>query len=252
MKKKYLLPLLLSVPFLMSNAPAPFPSMITYIDVETSCNYLYEQEGKYFYQVNHFNKGGSYADINRNTYSYSRIDSPLFEDYLLAPNKTESYIISLNEETDTEYIASRYEAMTYTTLDENATFTDVSIVKEGNDYILKTNINGLGDYYYDAVLEIEYEGIDYAFSVSLNGKRNVRVSEDKNLDTSKIIIKNVKAYRSTYNTYKGGSIITAIIYIFAIALGLTLLLGITAAIVVPLAIRSKRRKRMKQNNNENR
>lgn len=250
MKKKYLLPLLLSVPFLMANSPAPYPDKEKYNQVETTCSFLYEKEGKYFYQVSHYNKGELYASFNSNNYSNSRIDTPLFEDWLLAPNKTESYIISLNGEINTKYIASRYEAMAYTTLDENATFTQINIVKEGNDYLLKAEINGLGDSYNDAVLEIEYEGVDYAFSVSLNGKRNVRVSEDKNLDTSKIVIRNAKVYRSLYATYKGGKIITGIIYVFLIAIGLTLVLGIAAAIVIPLAIRSKRRKRIQQYYNE--
>lgn len=253
MKKQLLLPLLCLSPLLMANSPAPMPSDEPYDDINVNCTYLGEDGDFFRYQIDLENKGDKYTGIKTPNglavdghYFYIRnIEGQLFNNELVSPHTSKSYIVT----TDTKYTIDdemKWYSWTYSFIDEEVTFNNPTFKKVSNlTYQLKTDDTQFGDYYYNVVVEIDYEGINYAFSIDDHYSKDLTFHTTEDIDLNKINITKITAFRSSYTRYKGLRINLESFfkYAFWFLVGFILFHAIVAtAVVVPIVVVRKKRR----------
>ena len=256
--RKSLIPLLIILPFLMANAPAPSPTYGKYEDVSfnvVSCTPVDYGEGtqRYNYVFEVTNTGNLYAMgsfvITTKDNDYQKTlncqkHKLLFKNEVLAPGQTERYTYS-------DYYELSNDLITYVSTncliieDTNVKYSDITITADKDrvrTYNVKMKTTNLGDYYYGAVFDVNYKGQAYSFTA--NAKDNIKFYTDTvELDLTQLEVTNVRFFRSSYNTYKVGRVIAAVINVMIGCFIFFVVAGITAAIVVPIAVSRRRRRR---------
>ena len=251
-----LLSLLLFTPLLMANSPAPMPTTRNYEDFSVNCTLLSESENNYRYQLEITNNGEEYISVfyhygfrlnNRSVY-YSEAEGKLFDSEMIIPHQTKTYIIQTYDPLNLDG-EQRWSTEIYDMKDENVTFANYSLVKTSNNkYSLKSDIEGEGDYYYAGIIEVTYDGVDYAFEVDLD-RGDPYVFTNEELDLTKLTINKITAYRSSYNTYKAN--IGGFVKALAIGIGIIALIAfgvvslIVFAIVLTITLIDKHRQKNK-------
>lgn len=261
MKKRRIGLLLLAMPLLMANSPAPYPSSNSYKDIEASITKLHD----YAYRLNVKNTG-DYHLSRGNFYLYDNegllveqinkpIENAIFKTQKIGPNESASYIIqySTNGAKDLT-IVEKITTEAYDIKDENVTYSTPTIKKEkssdyANYYKINSKFSHLGDYYYIAAVSVTYKGEKYSFTTGTDSKAFVTNEE---LDLSQLTIENIAFYRSNYNTYKGGYVLAGIFYVIQylpyVMLGLALI--VPPAIIIPISVTKAKRRRRRQEQNK--
>ena len=250
-KKRFLLPLLFVTPLLMGNSPAPFPTDEEYGNIDVTCSFIKEVEKGYQYQIIMNNNGDSYASLSdlrqngRHIYQ-SQVDGLLSLSEYLSPSNSKTYTIVTDYQLNIQD-EDVWSTTTFAIKDEGVTFKNSSIVKSGDLGLkLKSDISGLEDHYYSAIVDFDYEGTNYALEFHLKSSQTVYINED--IDVSKITINKITAFRSSYHTYKVNwkNALIVLIPIIAICVFLFLVVpAITVAIVV-VANQNKKKKRERE------
>lgn len=215
MNKRFALTgLLMVAPLLMANMPAPFAATDTYGDVSIS-NVSQTGNTIYFDLTNNGDKyiceGDSmapiYGSLLQGNASYPCTCIPvdlLFENQGLAPGATARYYTELSYNINADYLTG-FKTYALTTRDENVTYNNPTFTKTGDKvYTFNAEITGKGDYYYTTIIDVTYNEKDYCFGYSDWKDKSNEIETAEELDLSKFEIKDVKFFRSVYNTYKGG------------------------------------------------
>ena len=253
MKRIFVLPFLCLAPLIMANSPAPMPSDEPYADINVNCTYVGEDGNFFKYQIDLENIGEKYTgidspnglSIDHHYFYIINIEGQLFNNELVSPHSSKSYVVT----TDTKYTIdaeTEWYAWTYSIIDEDVTFNNPSINKVGNlSYQLKADDTQFGDYYYDIVVEIDYDGVNYAFSIDNHYSNDLTFHTTEDIDLNKISITKITAFRSSYHKYKGLSINLELFfkYAFWFLVGFILFHAIVAtAVVVPIVVVRKKRR----------
>ncbi len=213
-KRLALTGLLMVAPFLMANSPAPFAQTDTYDEVSIS-NISQTGNTISFDLTNNGDKyicsGDTMTPIygtllfsnSRTRCQCTPIDL-LFENQTLAPGATARYYTDLSFNLNADYITG-FETYALNIIDENVTYSNPTFTKTGDKvYTFAAEIAGKGDYYYTTVIDVTYDGKDYSFGISDWRNNSNEIETMIELDLSIFEIKDVKFFRSSYNTYKGG------------------------------------------------
>lgn len=247
-----LLPILAFAPLLMANSPAPMPTITNYDNIDVSYTFIERGEDSLIYDMTITNKGGSFALVSNSlksinpSKSYGYIKGDVFRYECLAPHQTKTFkFLSYDSIEDSIQDDTTWSTYCYDTLDENVSWSNPVIKQNTAYYTLKADFKNFGDYYYSAIVELLYEDDVYYIDAKCNGKKYLCLYMEKDIDPKDMEIRNITFFRSSYETYKGGKIIAAAIYIFfgLILLGILL---IPPAIIIPVSIVSYKRK--KRNN----
>ena len=249
--KKALLSLMCVAPLLMANSPAPYPTRETYKDIDvtiTKVEDLVDNTTRYQLEIENTGKLYGIIDYNYIDLSYGDTGSTslyihrqsLFNDELLAPGQSKVYLTETPFKLD-KIESPKWSISTYAYPDENVTFSNFVVTEsKSTGYYITYDVKNLGDYYYTYIVDITYDGADYSFEVS--DSSNYFYSVQK-LDLSKLQVKSMHAFRSSYNTYKGGGYYyqtpEAPLFIVLIATGLVILLA--AAITIPCVVAYKKK-----------
>ena len=215
MRKYKNLALLIPVlPLLMATKASPSPTANSdkYFDISISGTYLGTTNQIdptiYQYELDVENTGNEHAIISF-IYEYGTIyldfssysNTRLFSSSMLAPGEHEMINVK-TDKSDTIDDWSRYgiALFSYSILDEDVSFENLSFknTRYANGYyyyVLKGEIKNVSDFYYDFVFDVVYKGEEYSFSYNLH-QNSISVREE--LDMDELEIKNVKAYRSSY------------------------------------------------------
>ena len=248
-----LLSLLAVSPLFLANSPAPYATVEDYTDISVVCNSVTEVSNGYAYDLSVTNTGDYYALLNQgmiinDRYFYGDVEEELFFEEAIAPKQSKTFkYVSTEKYEDLENAKWAMRAFTY--LDSGITFSDLSIEYQGNKmYAINGKGKGDGDYYYCCIMELTYEDTTYYVSSKLNfNKKLAYFTTTQEIDASKITLKQITAYRSVYNTYKGGKILAYIIYGF-IGLIILFVLLIPAAIIIPVSIAKSRHRKNQEIN----
>ena len=215
MNKRFALTgLLMVAPLLMANSPAPFATTDSYEEVSIS---NVSQTGNiiYFDLTNNGDKyiceGDSmtpiYGSLLQGNASHPCNCMPvdlLFENQGLAPGATARYYTELSYNINADSLTG-FKTYALTTRDENVTHNNPTFTKTGDKvYTFNAEITGKGDYYYTTIIDVTYNEKDYCFGYSDWKDKSNEIETAEELDLSKFEIKDVKFFRSMYNTYKGG------------------------------------------------
>ena len=198
----------------MANAPAPYATTDTYEEVSISNISQFGNE-LYFDLTNNGDKyicnGDSmapiYGSLLKGNSRISCLCTPvdlMFENQGLAPGATARYHteVSLNFSPD---LLTGFSTEALIIEDENVTYTNPTFTKTGDKvYTFDAEITGKGDYYYTAVIDVTYKEKDYCFGYSDWKSESNQIETAEELDLTNLEIKDVKFFRSGYNTYKGG------------------------------------------------
>ena len=262
-KKLRYTPLLLLAPLLMANAPAPQPLFDNYDNVEVSIvsqnKKGSEQYGyRYDYVFEVTNKGDCYITIGMGeaycTFytkedGYQRLTGGpmidnLFADEATAPGQTKQY--KINDETCdfSTYDLSKFGCIALTIRDDAVTYENASLTHKGDKkYQLNIKkITGKGDYYYYGVVDVTYKGEDHSFL--FRGEKTSEIGTTSNLDLDQLEIKDIKFFRSKYNTYKPKPHPEEVaMYLVAVGIIILMASAVAAAIIVPIVIVKRRKKK---------
>lgn len=262
MRKTKNLALLLPVlPFLMATAalPSPTASIEKYSDIAISGTYLGPtgqiNPNMYEYELDIENIGSENAILSL-TYEYSTIyltyddfsGSPLFSKHLLAPGKHGKIMVKTDHSSIindwSKYGITLY---SYSIVDEGVSLKNLSFEKTKYSngyyyYVLKGEIKNVSDFYYDFVFDVVYKGEEYSFSYNLH-QNSISVREE--LDMDELEIKNVKAYRSSYQKAQetNGALVAFIFFVVLafIIIIFVLLPGLISLIVI-FSVKHKNKK----------
>ena len=220
--KKTLLPLSVLLPLLMSNSPVVYPDIESYKDVVVTCvhddTYVPSSESyhgdKYSFTIE--NQGNRYPILESwlitldGDLALYEIEGKLFSNEVVPPSETKTYsvIARASQSLDGKNEGWEFEALSLE--DENVTFSEYTI-SEGKSsdsentyfYDVFANVEGLGDYEYNVVVDVTYKDVPYAFEMEIYGdqRRLGTVVATEKLDLSEMTINSIKAYRSTDNRY---------------------------------------------------
>ena len=252
-----IIPLVLAVPFLMANSPRPAATTTNYEDFKVTTSYIGEidigEQRIFQYGINIENTGNSYLlmdDYLAYNNSGLSVKPYLFNSEVVAPGQIEDFIHESYGKMEFDDANDKWWGSTYYTKDENVTFSNISVVIDDrsnliNSYQIKADIANRGDYYYEAIVELIYDGDTYYIRSHISNNEMYFTTVD-DIDLNKLTIKSMTAYRSSYETYKGGKVLAWIIYGFFGLIGLGILL-IPPAIIIPVSIvKHKRRQRANQ------
>lgn len=259
-KKLRYAPLLLLAPLLMGNSPAPYPTFGKYKDVSVSVvskttNGTEAYGYTYRYVIEVTNTGTDYVTsdggLSAKTNIYLNRDivpnvealmnSSIFEREAVGPGQTRRFtVVSTTNYSEDDF--NEAACTGFTTVDLNVTYENAKIVKnDARSYNLTIGkISNKSDYYYYAAVDVVYQGENRSFII--NGDKTNKVVTSVDLDLEQLEIKNIKFYRSSYNTYhpKFSPLDLVIFGIPAL-----FILVIAASIVIPIVIVTRRRKRVK-------
>lgn len=214
-KRLALTGLLMVAPFLMANSPAPWATTIEYSEISisdisqtgndiaftlTNTGDKYISEGSTMAPVfGNFimENGAKHVNVVANF-----VDQ-IFTNQGLGPGQSASFTTHMGYNINAENIRG-FESYALEERDTNVEFSNVTFTKTGDKvYSLVSDVTGLGDYYYSVVVDVTYDGKDYCFGIVEDRVNNATVETMQELDLDKFEIKDIKAYRSMYNTYKG-------------------------------------------------
>ena len=262
-KKLRYTPLLLLAPLLMANAPAPQPLFDYYDNVQVSIvsqnKKGSEQYGyRYDYVFEVTNKGDCYIAVGfgeaqctfytREGGSQRLIGGPmvdnLFNNEATAPGQTKQYKITDETSDFSTYDLSKFGCFALTIRDDDVTYENASVTRKGEKkYQLNIKkITGKGDYYYYGVVDVTYKGNDHSFVI--RGDKENDFGTTSILDLDQLEIKDIKFFRSQYNTYKP-KLHPEEVMMYVVAIGIIVLMvsAVAAAIVVPIVIVKRRKKK---------
>ena|GEM_PF-5253262 len=251
--------LLLITPFLMANSPAPMPTEIDYDEISVHCELLdHAADGEWTYQMTITNNGELYARLN--SYNYFKLNdqyasvwiddqSLLFDQEVLPPGHTKTVQAISYNELDLHPETDVWSVYASDLVDLDVTFENPVITKVNpTQYQLEMKINGRGDYYYSAVVDLTYQGEPYAVEIDIDRYPPYAFyTIDQELDLNALSIQKITAFRSSYQTYRNKMTIVFIFIPILALLGL-LLLG-AAGIIIPLCVRAHRMKKNKAKSN---
>ena len=298
-RKKFLLPILAALPLLfMANSPAPISPVDDYYrDIETVFvdKTGEEEDAPYQYEVNVKNTGNSYATVfgyygnhfylqpkscqdeegswNRcypKDIECKRFETSLFFNEIILPSETRTYTIypsyKLDPLPEKEDFYSR--GINESTFIETCDTLTISAV-EGVDN--QYAIYGYGKKYDSTrltmVIELTYDGNNYAFFVERDNKFKYTIDTFEELDLTKLTITKASLYKSYQRSSGSGGAYILLFLLMIIAYGsygglILVAIGVfivAPAIVIPLSIkrgkrraeeREKREKRAEKQNNE--
>ena len=246
-------PLLMMLPMMMANSPAPKPVTRDYQDVDIYVNYVGVDEnikGKnnVCYEVEIKNAGKGY--IAPFTYAYFKSSdggatlnleqtNQIFTNQTIAPGKAEKYHTYVPQSFD---FAKRYDVtfQAYTYPMEDVDFSGAVIkedYKKSNQYVLKVDNDKVSSVNTALFIDVTYDGVDMCFYMFFNANNRTFTTNEK-LDLDKLKINKITAYEerasTTYNSAWGTFLWVLLILFFAIIL---------SAILTPIIITSVRRSR---------
>ena len=261
MKKRRISLILIAVPFLMANSPAPRPSYKDYTDIETSVNKIHD----YAYRLNVKNVGDAHLyrnnfnlydedDILINNFSL-KSENAIFNSQVLGPNESSSYIIQYSPDQKVDLNVAKVTTTAYSNKDESVKYSAPTIVRTQSteyDYYYKVDskFSNFGDYYYQAAVTVKYKGELYSFTIGTTYKTFATYEE---LDLEQISVESISFYRSDYNTYKNNglyyayaALLYAAQYLPYVLVGLLII--VPPAIIIPISVTKavKRRRRQEQ------
>ena len=214
-KYRYAPLILLAAPFLMANSPAPWATTFEYSEISiseisqtgnditytlTNTGDKYISEGPAMAPVfgNFITENGAkHVNVAANF-----VDQ-IFTNQGLGPGQSARFVSHMGYNINADYIRG-FESYALEERDTNVEFSNVTFTKTGDKvYSLVSDVTGLGDYYYTIVVDVTYDGKDYCFGIVDDHINNATVETMQDLDLDKFEIKDIKAFRSMYNTYKG-------------------------------------------------
>ena len=265
MKKNYLklLPLFLTFPMLMANAPAPDIRPEGYKDFSISYANKKEYDGEefYYYSFNFVNKGSGYIETiniaNNKDYSdanylslYIRnfFSDSLFLDTLLPPN-FEGEVKGGSKRSVDDIGKIKATVYAYDNFANEVTVNGTKQVKyksmyDGNYvYTIDLSFDGRDRerYDYGAVVKLAYEEKEYYVSVS--SFREFSFETTESLDLSKLVINEIIPTRSETYGYGTGRVIAIIVIVVLVGFALLVSMGIFSAIFFPIMRRRRRARR---------
>ncbi len=244
MKKRTALLTLLAVPFLMGNAPMPYPHRVDYTDFDYQLSVLSENETTNRYQIEIKNKGSFHVYNNAQVhypylesyYLYAQGDTmlcsfsaqandQLFTTQTLGPGQTATYAFEYKPNKIDINGVAYVRTSCFNQIDAEVTYTSPSIKKVDKGphqtYKIDTKIKNLHKYYYAVAVDAKYDGKDYSFVVT---KDDLEFASYQDLDLSKFSIEKMTFYQSTYHIYESSkglyglyAFITAAIVVLFIA-----------------------------------
>ena len=244
---KTLLPIIMMAPLLMANSPAPFPNYEEYSSVEVQAQKLADlADNTSRFQLDIKNVGENYAFLpykqiecaskKNGSYYFEAYRQSLFDNEAIAPGKTQVYFVETFVELDKLEEPTTWYLSAYSLQDTNVTFSNFNVTKiDKKQYQLSYKADGLGDYYYAYIIDATYKEKEYSFVLDFYGSSYFYTAEE--LDLDKLTISGIHAYRTSYNTYKGGYAVNKkeiipVVVIVAVSLVVALALGITIPCVV--------------------
>lgn len=243
----------LILPLLMSNSPAPQPDINYYNKFESTL--ISVQDNTYTFDIknvgedkalliNNYYMYLNNADLFKNDYTYSGV---LFTQEVFYPSETKT--ITFTFENPTRYqikeTDNKFRGIYYKKVDPEIVPTNLSISKcEDKTYELNGDFGDLRRHYYDAIVDVTYNGKQYGFALSLDRNRRFTTLED--LDLTKLVINGLTVYRSTYTRpiilENLGQILGIV---FLVCLGINILI-VPPAIIIPVSIVKSRRRRRRE------
>lgn len=214
-KYRYAPLILLAAPFLMANSPAPWATTFEYNEISiseisqtgnditftlTNTGDKYISEGSTMAPVfgNFITENGA-----KHVNVVANFVDQIFTNQGLGPGQSARFTTHMGYNINAENIRG-FESYALEERDTNVEFSNVTFTKTGDKvYSLVSDVTGLGDYYYTVVVDVTYDGNDYCFGIVEDRVNNATVETMQELDLDKFEIKDIKAYRSMYNTYKG-------------------------------------------------
>ena len=204
---------------LMANSPAPYANLDYYYGVQVSGTKTDNQtvEGEDLYDITVTNVGErsiiNKSSISGNTpsgtypavsFDWSYYTSNIFSNWAIAPGMSVSFSTPMYGRSNVrDFSEYNWRCKAYDIECPSLIFENLALEKtDTHQYVLNGEISNLDDYYYNAIVEVTYKEVDYAFEVAVEkgSKRTVDTKED--LDLSQLIIKKATIYRSTYPVYK--------------------------------------------------
>ena len=261
MKKgnKSLLTLILLFPFLTAFQPTPYvvPSTTKYEDVEVTSEYVDTIDDRQQYKVTFTNTGNDYAivpdygvGLHNQIREYVYFNRGLFgsEAVPAGESRTYSYWSQASEPCNLENFTWLF--FKYDLIAEEVTVSDCFIeYYGGNYYTLSGSLTGIGEYVYNAMIDITYDGVHYAFCSEIekgweNGEKTRKIAgfeTNERLDMTKIAINKVTVYRSVEPEPKSSIDYGAIWFGLFVVLAQFfpfILLGILAIIIIVMIIKA--------------
>ena len=213
------LPLLAFSPLLMANSPAPAPTSAPYVDIKVTCSFDELKDDGYLYTFVIENTGDQYALTHNGLYqndyhATGRFLPEVFRNEVIAPHQTKAFkYLSYSELEDIDQ--STWMLTQYTIPAPEVSYSDVSVTDFADKlYHINFKQKGMGDHYYCAIVELEYEGeTHYVSNYLFADNKSLQLEAEEDLDLTKLTIKNLSFYRSGYERNKSGQILTWIVYI---------------------------------------
>ena len=281
-RKKYLLPILAALPLLfMANSPAPRQPLDGYYEnIETV--FLdktgEDENAPYQYEVSVKNTGEGYATVfgyyGDGLYLHSksckdeednwhtcypkdikceRFETSLFFNEIILPNETRTYTIYPEFKLDPlpnkeDFYSQGINDITF--IETCDTLTISAIEGVDNKYAISGYSKEYDSTYLTMVIELTYDGNNYAFFVERNNEGKYTINTFDELDLTKLTITKASLYKLHYysSSWGGAYILLFVLAFFAYGgFGLLMLLAVAVfviapAIVIPISItRGKRR-----------
>ena len=216
--RKSLLSLVLVFPFLTAFSYTAaleeiVPSKAYYGDVEITSEYLGFSDNCQQHKVTIKNTGSKYALLPdyvhgmQNGHSiYASPQWELFYDEVIPAGETKSYVYLTQTEDSFDIETLTWDFYTYDLLAEEVTVSDCFFEASGNNYcLLKGSISGIGEYVYNAIIDVTYDEVHYAFDRKImksgeseeTSRSIASFSAAKEFDSTKLTLNSVTVYRSS-------------------------------------------------------
>ena len=210
MQNRKLLFLGLLLPLMMSNSPAPMPTMDTYKDIDVKAELIKEEDESYEYRLYVTNTETRYASVQdittEDTACYVDKSDRIFRNEYIAPGKAKEIIVKTNKKLNLE-IEMDWETTCLMEDDPNITYENPSIEKwesessNPNTYAFKSKLLGRGDYNYWTVLDVIYKDEEISFVVETLSDSTHLFSTNEPLELDKLSIQKMTAYKGRKFSY---------------------------------------------------
>ena len=256
--KKYVLPLLVFMPLLMANAPAPEVHPAKYEDVTVTFVSKEEKDTEYgthyLYSFNVTNTGDGYLSrvhaSYENSYFYLDEYNNMFGDIVIAPGQTRTLVDESVSDKDISGSPSSFEAYANQEfIDDAFADNEISIREDhSGDYYryyvsFNTDVN-LKDrkYEFGVISEITYKGETIITHHELGSTSEYFLYGGyEELDLSDLTIKNIKMTRSDAYQSPIGTIFEVVGIVLLVCLGI--ILSGAIFVIVFFSVRKARRKK---------
>ena len=272
-KNYRLIPLLLTLPFLMANSPAPEVFSDEYKDYEITYvkEEIVDKEYVYTYHLNNTGTGYiSSLSLDRETrvndeyvyygLYYGLYSGDFFYKTVIPPGFDQDIEMTSNSKIP-EVEKLKKSAQAYNIFDKEATYSGSKVVtpKERNAYSeldhyyysvdLKIDHPTGDNWHYGFILDITYDGINYFVKIDEMGGY-ILESHDE-LDLDKLVINNAVVIKSRPFYYGVDTFFNIFITVLVVGFFLMISLGIFAAIFFPIMARRRRARRLALANQKN-